>query len=135
MTCSTVKYTYFLECRRHNTISIVNLFDRIWFSGNHIQWFYKTVKFCLSLFFSLVSHCFKGWSKINLKVYDAIHCLSKKLNNTVCLISCAGMTLKLCQFFRTKSLLMDKIIKYKRDLKLMNSCSSRYKADSEKFLY
>ena len=25
----------------------------------------------------LVSHCFRGWSKINLKVYDPIMCLNK----------------------------------------------------------
>ena len=26
-----------------------------------------------------VSHCFRGWSKINLKVYDVINCLNKNL--------------------------------------------------------
>ena len=26
-----------------------------------------------------VSHCFRGWSKINLKVYDIINCLNKNL--------------------------------------------------------
>ena len=76
---STVKYTYSLECTWHNTISIFNRFHRIWFLDNHIQWFYNTVKFCLSFFFSLASHCFRGWSKINLKVYGVIHCLNKNL--------------------------------------------------------
>ena len=26
-----------------------------------------------------ISHCFRGWSKINLKVYDVINCLNKML--------------------------------------------------------
>ena len=30
-----------------------------------------------SLFFLSVSHCFRGWSKINLKVCDIINCLNK----------------------------------------------------------
>ena len=29
--------------------------------------------------FLRVSHRFRGWSKINLKVYDVIHCLTKNL--------------------------------------------------------
>ena len=29
--------------------------------------------------FPHVSHCFKDWSKINLKVYDVINCLNKNL--------------------------------------------------------
>ena len=29
-----------------------------------------------------VSHCFRGWSKINLKVYDVINCLYKNLKIT-----------------------------------------------------
>ena len=35
--------------------------------------------FLSSLIFSPVSHCFRGWSKKNLKVYDIINCLSKNL--------------------------------------------------------
>ena len=33
----------------------------------------------LSSLFLPVSHCFRGWSKINLKVYDIINCLNKNL--------------------------------------------------------
>ena len=36
--------------------------------------------FCISIFpsfFSHVSHCFRGWSKKNLKVYGVINCLIK----------------------------------------------------------
>ena len=38
-------------------------------------------------------------------------------------------------FFPTQSLLMDKVIKKKRGLKLVTSCSSGYQTSSEKFLY
>ena len=36
-------------------------------------------KFLNSLLFLPVSHCFRGWSKINIKVYDVINCLNKNL--------------------------------------------------------
>ena len=41
----------------------------------------ETFKFFYSFFpsFSPVSHCFRGWSKINLKVCDVINCLNKML--------------------------------------------------------
>ena len=35
--------------------------------------------FLSSPLFLPVSHCFRGWSKINLKVYDIINCLNKNL--------------------------------------------------------
>ena len=35
--------------------------------------------FSSSLLFLPVSHCFRGWWKINLKVSDAINCLNKNL--------------------------------------------------------
>ena len=38
-------------------------------------------------------------------------------------------------FFWTQSLLIDKVIKNKRILELVNSCSSGYKKSPEKFLY
>ena len=38
-------------------------------------------------------------------------------------------------FFRTQSLLMDKVIKNKRGLELVTSRSSSYETSSEKFLY
>ena len=37
----------------------------------------KIIKFPSFTFFLPVGHCFRGWSKINLKVYDAISCLNK----------------------------------------------------------
>ena len=42
---------------------------------------------------------------------------------------------KLYFFFRAKSLYMDRVIKNKRGLELVTSCSSDYKTSSEKFLY
>ena len=45
------------------------------FSLEIIKFFY----FCPSLSFLALSHCFRGWSKINLRVYDAISCLNKNL--------------------------------------------------------
>ena len=35
--------------------------------------------FLSSPLFLPVSHCFRGWSKKNLKVYDTINCISKNL--------------------------------------------------------
>ena len=41
---------------------------------------FKFLHFHLPLFFFFcVSHCFRAWSKINLKVYDIINCLNKNL--------------------------------------------------------
>ena len=44
--------------------------------------FSRYSSFCISTFpsFLPVSHCFRGWSKINLKVYDVINHLTKNLN-------------------------------------------------------
>ena len=39
----------------------------------------KIFVFPSSPLFLPVSHCFRGWSKINLKVYDVINCLNKNL--------------------------------------------------------
>ena len=35
--------------------------------------------FSSSTLFLFVSHCFRGWSKINVKIYDIINCLKKNL--------------------------------------------------------
>ena len=40
---------------------------------------FKFLYFHLPLFFFPVSHCFRGWWKINLKVCDVINCLNKNL--------------------------------------------------------
>ena len=49
----------------------------------HLKSFFRSrdiqiVVFLSSRLFLSVSHCFRDWSKINLKVYDIINCLSKK---------------------------------------------------------
>ena len=40
---------------------------------------YSSFVFPSSPLFLPVSHCFRGWSKINLKVYDVINCLTENL--------------------------------------------------------
>ena len=54
---------------------------------NAFYFIYKTLfilevlNFCISIFpsFFPVGQCFRGWSKIHLKVYDIINCLNKNL--------------------------------------------------------
>ena len=48
----------------------------------HLQSFFRSrdiqiFVFLFLLLFLPVGHCFRGWSKINLKVYDVINCLNK----------------------------------------------------------
>ena len=43
------------------------------------SWDIQIFVFSSSPLFLLVSHCFRAWSKINLKVYDVINCLNKNL--------------------------------------------------------
>ena len=71
------------------------------FSSKKLFLFLRYSNFCISVFpnFLPVRHCFKNWSKINLKVYDVISCLNKNLivHFFVMLGRKRGMTLKLCQ--------------------------------------
>ena len=55
------------------------------FCSLNIQFF----AFSSSPFFS-IGYCFRGWSKINLKVCDTINCLNNNSINTFCLISWEG---------------------------------------------
>ena len=50
-------------------------------SSKKLFLFARYSNFCISVFplFLPVSHCFRGWSKINLKVYDVTNCLNKNL--------------------------------------------------------
>ena len=43
------------------------------------SWDIKIFLFLSSTFFLPLSHCLRGWSKINLKDYDTINCLNKNL--------------------------------------------------------
>ena len=50
----------------------------------HLKSFFRSQDIQIFVFpssplFFPVSHCFRGWSKINLKVYDIINCLNKNL--------------------------------------------------------
>ena len=64
------------------------------FHSTDIQFFV----FLSSHLFLPVSHCFRGWSKINLKVCDVINCLVHQTVNILfgILWRKTGMTLKLC---------------------------------------
>ena len=78
------------------------------FRPQHIQSF---VFPCSLLFFS-VGHCFRGWSKINVKVYDVIICLNKNLmtNFVSYLEKEKNTTLKVCQLieYQIRNILMEK---------------------------
>ena len=92
-------------------------------------WDIQIFVFTSSPLFLPVSHCFRVWSKMNLKVYGIIiNCLNKNLITHF-------VWHYFYFFFRTQSLLMDKIIKNKRGLELVTGHSSGYKTSSEKFLY
>ena len=51
----------------------------VFFSSKKLFSFSMYSNFCISVFLSFfpVSHCFRGWSKKNLKFYDVINCLNK----------------------------------------------------------
>ena len=53
----------------------------VFISSKKLFLFSRYSNFCIFIFlcFSLVSHCFRGWSKKNLKAYDVISCLNKNL--------------------------------------------------------
>ena len=42
------------------------------------SWDIQIFVYSSSLLFFPVSHCFRGWFKKNLKVYDVVNCLNKK---------------------------------------------------------
>ena len=56
----------------------------LFISSKKLFWFSRYSNFCISSHLSSplflpVSHCFRGWSKINLKVCEAINCLNQNL--------------------------------------------------------
>ena len=75
---SAVFYQIFIY---HQMIALQELWKMFFISSRKLFSFSKYPNFCISVFrsFSPVSHCFRGWSKINLKVYDVINCLNKML--------------------------------------------------------
>ena len=62
------------------------------------SWDIQIFVFPSSPLFLPVSHCFRGWSKINLKVYDVINYINKNLMTHFVWIlrRTEGMILKLC---------------------------------------
>ena len=88
----------YTENQNHPSLNTSRCLDELWDPTLKLvsAIFFKIVfhqmtapKFLSSPFFLPVSHCFRVWSKIYLKVYDVIKCLSK-LNNTFCLIPLEG---------------------------------------------
>ena len=76
--CPTLfTYVWFFSPRYSPSKSMKNAFYFIW-KALFILEILKFLYFCLSLFVP-VGHCFIGWSKINLKVYDVVNCLNKSL--------------------------------------------------------
>ena len=75
---STIFYQIFIS---HQTITLQKLWKMFFISSEKLFSFARYSDFCISIFpsFPPVSHCFKGWSKINLKVYDVINCLNQNL--------------------------------------------------------
>ena len=65
----------------HQMIALQNLWKMLFISSQNLFSFFRYWNFCIFVFpsFFLVSHCFRGWFKKNLKVYDVINCLNKNL--------------------------------------------------------
>ena len=59
--------------------TIKNVFYFMYIKTSFRSWDIQIFIFSSSLFFFPVSHCFRGWFKRNLKVYDVINCLNKNL--------------------------------------------------------
>ena len=65
----------------HQRIALQKLLKMFFISSKKLFSFSRYAIFCISVFpfFLSVSHCFRGWSKINIKVCDIINCLNKNL--------------------------------------------------------
>ena len=62
-------------------IALQKLLKMFFISSKNFFLFSRYSDFCISSspLFPPVSHYFRGWSKINLKIHDVIHCLNKNL--------------------------------------------------------
>ena len=89
-------YCYFLFF--HQMIALQKLWKSLLFhlKSSFRSWDIQFFVFPFSRLFLPVSHCFRKWLKINLKVYDVISCLNKSLitNFVWYLEKEKGMTLK-----------------------------------------
>ena len=66
----------------HQMIALQKLWKMFFISSKNLFSFLQYSNFCifvLSSHFFPISHCFKGWFKKNLKVYDIIQCLHNNL--------------------------------------------------------
>ena len=62
-------------------IALQKLWKMFFISSRKLFSFLRYLNFCIFVFplFFPVSHCYRGWSKKNLKIYDVINCLNKNL--------------------------------------------------------
>ena len=68
-----IKFLFF-----HQMIALQKLGKMLFISSKKLFLFLRHSFFCISVLPSFsVTHCFGGWSKINLKVHDIISCLNK----------------------------------------------------------
>ena len=69
-----IKFLFF-----HQMIALQKLWKMLFISSKKLFSFSRYSIFCISVLpsFLPVGHCFRGWSKINLKVHDVINCLNK----------------------------------------------------------
>ena len=88
--CIPVKFAKFLKLVSaifywiffsHQMIALQKLWKMFIISSKKLFSFSRYSDFCISIFpsFSTCQPFFRGWSKINLKVFDIINCLNKNL--------------------------------------------------------
>ena len=72
---------YFLSIFFNQMIALQKLWKMFFIWSKKLFWFSRYSNFCIFVFLSFfhVSHCFRGWFKKNLKVYNVINCLNKNL--------------------------------------------------------
>ena len=65
----------------HQMIALKELWKLLFISSksSFLSWDIQIFVFLSTSLFSLVIHCFRGWSRTNLKVYDVTNCLNKNL--------------------------------------------------------
>ena len=82
-TSKNVANTTFTLCLRCHILKSYHFVAEVIFKAG-VHYFFSSQDIQIFVFLScplflLVKHCFRGWSNINLKVYDIINCLNKKL--------------------------------------------------------
>ena len=75
---SAIFYQFFIF---HQMIALQKLWKMFFISSKRLFSCLRYLNFCIFVFpfFSPGSHCFRGWSKKNFKIYDVINCLNKNL--------------------------------------------------------